>query len=373
MDKKSKTVVLSDTALKLLKISPSKPKSKSPPIPSFKVNVNDILVIQRERGVGCVKVLGVSGSSLVVRREESKVENKRVSEDVESKDVLVNLGPDPKPGSVYGAHVEVFRGSAELEDWGYLHYYKRLSKETKSGMRKAFARAHVKLATLKLLGFLPLVIEIREPKGKYAGYYKVKKDQEFDVVCLKPKMFNSGEIDVKELTGLILHEAGHAVMTRLMPHHVRSKWVGLYARYISAQNIAPKDLRQMLSDIEGGQSLASATNKDVLKLCLSQIHHEHKLRKSDLTTILDSGESIAPYWPTEPWKLREVAETPTTDYGMTNADEFWAEAFRIHLSGGKLPKRIARVMDTTLQACRGRVGGPAHDGISACKDHNCCH
>lgn len=310
---------------------------------------DDFLVIKDERKFRLVKVVEASNDGeLVVRREESKVEGKRTTETISDESVVLNLGSNPPAGTVYGCKIEPFQSSSDLDGWGTIHYYREVEREDKKTIKKAAAKVWKRLDKERLTAFAPLTVEVRLNKGSEIGYYKIHKSQETDVLCIKPK-----EFDQTELTRLFFHEAGHGIMDRMMPSNFRAKWVTTYAYYTSLKALKKDDLIGIRALVEGNGSLKQVedVDPDHLDACIGSIIGNFGIRKADIELLLNEGVSLEAYWPKHTLDLPDN-EVPLTDYAMKSVDEFWCEAFAMHMTGTQLPKRIRNLMLKTLNACK---------------------
>lgn len=312
-----------------------------------------LVIRDGDRKKRLVKVIEApKGQDLLVRREESKVENRRTTEHVAHEDVVVNLGLNPRFGSVYGCKVEVFKSSAEIEGWGAVHYYREMEVEEKKMLKKAAAKIGATLKAKKLTGFWPITFEVRHKSG-LDGYYKISKHQNTDVICLKPKEFEFGA-----LCHLIAHEAGHGIYFHMMPNSFKARWVQIYGYYTKLGQLKESRIKEIRRALESAGTLNDVElDKDEVNACLDAVQANFGLRRVDVELLLTEGKEIEPFWPTHKIDLPDT-EVVLTDYAMKNHEEFWCEALRIYLTGGMLPKKVKHLMKETLAACK---QGKSHD------------
>jgi hypothetical protein len=295
-----------------------------------------------------VKVLSKEGDTLTVRVEGSKVKRERVTEEVQIQMVVVNLGPEPAFGQVYGCNVEPFISSTDT-DWGPMHYYRKLEQEQKEKIKKSLKRCWTRLDQLKLTGFAPVVIEIRNGKGPEDGYYRVhKQDDVPDVLCLKPSDFAKENLDE-----ILYHEAAHGLAFNTMPEQIWVRWIKLYTYYTKMGELTAKDLKAIQHAIETAGSFSCGLDKDQLTACLAAVSANYGVRKHELKLMLEHNQSLDEIWPTHTLDMPDC-EVPIREYSMKNCDEFFADAFAYHLMGKQLPKKIKRLLEETISALKGR-------------------
>lgn len=332
--------------------------------------VGDYLIV----GIGekkkkyCVKVLSTE-DGLKCRVEASKVENKRTSLDIEQDDVLVNLGQDPPYGSVYGVHVEPYLKSIDLDNWGSIHFYRRLKKIERKALRLALKKVWDKVVVPnRLQKCAPIIFEVRNAHGKWEGYYKHSPKQEHHSITLKPKGFL-----LDDLIGLITHELGHAVDFTLVPDRTRARWVKLYTQYRTLSTVKSSVLSSILDEIEASGSIQGAKeslensdskpNKlDLLKECLKYVGRTWNLSNKDLNLLLSQGQSLSEYWPRNPLDIVDDSKgkVSMTEYGLTSPVEFFSESFRLYFEGKSGP-RIAKLMKKTLRSLEPQNRGRGTD------------
>lgn len=309
----------------------------------------DFLIIKNGRKNALVKIVSVPNEGeLVVRREESKVEGRRITETVSTESIILNLGPTPIPGTVYGCKIEPYYSASTIDGWGDIHYYRELERDEKKTIKRAAAKAWKSLKKLRLTAFAPLTIEVRLAKGSEIGYYKMHKAQETDVLCLKPKEFHHDE-----LVRLFYHEAGHGILDRMMPVEFRARWIKAYTHYTTLSKLDPDEIRGIRALVEGTGSLTGVDGVDSekLDLCVDSIHSNYGLKKRDIEELLEQGYTLEDYWPTHPLDLADN-EVPLTDYANKNWNEFFCEALAMHLTGIQLPKRIRNLLLKTIEATK---------------------
>jgi hypothetical protein len=325
----------------------------------MKIDLEDVvLVVQGTRKQ--------AGRVIAVKDKKLKIELLMPSEDdepfeVERHEVVANMGPSPKVGCVYGKKIEPIIHTADHPLWGSIRLMRHLneveSKVLKGGLKSA-ARM-MKERGLDEHVFPLSHLNIKESRGKYEGMYRVVAgEREID---LFPKTFES----VEAVADLLAHELGHCYWFSRVPINVRAEWVIAYTKYVNTLHISDNVLRSVAEDINNHNDVLNNLydNYDpeteeyrALDAIINHVLSVHNLKMDALEilhyhTLQTSGSSfVAQHAPTENMVVGEVGESPMTDYSMKNPDEFFAEAFRIAVTGKVLPKSLRKLMDRTLRS-----------------------
>jgi len=284
------------------------------------------------------------------------VEKTRLKDDpeyitVQKEDVVVNLGLNPPMGTVYGNSVEPYYGSKE-SDWGSIHFFRDFDKKEKTLMKKALSTCYSDLEKRALTAFLPINIEIRHPKGNYAGMYRyTSKENVRDLMVLRPAGF-----DDTYLREIIYHESAHGIWYVMVPKKLKARWIKSYQDYVVLSKATVKQMRDIGKELEQAGSIKdfrtglSEEEDTLLSACLGFVYDTYFLTKDNLDVLLSCSQSIKEYWPRQPMDLPDI-ETPIGEYAGKNVEEFFAEAFRIHLIGKGLPSHLEKLIKTTLSYC----------------------
>jgi len=265
---------------------------------------------------------------------------------IEPADVILNLGPEPVHGSVHGCKVEPWHQTVDSDFWGQIHFFRKLCKEDKAELKKGMHAAQKALKKHRLSAFLPLDVEVRPAQGKYSGRYKYRQ-KGTDTLTLNPKDFHPASVP-----HLVTHESAHGVWFRMVPQHLKAKWVQLYHAYTELTASTPQEIATLREELERsnmtvGQFKKASGMTDMLKECLDYVKRKHGLTVQHVDILLDSDESVAKYWP-KTIQLFDI-DIPVTDYSKESPEEFFAESLAMYLLGTKLPSRIEKAIRQTLQ------------------------
>ena len=77
---------------------------------------------------------------------DAHIPNRRSAVEVVQRDVMINLGKDPRPGKVYGVDIERVVGHKEHELFGRIHFFYKPHKDVGANIMSALdqiGRAHV--------------------------------------------------------------------------------------------------------------------------------------------------------------------------------------------------------------------------------------
>jgi hypothetical protein len=212
-------------------------------------------------------------------------------------------------------------------------------------LKSLLKKAKVRFQQLGVLG-LKLDLEIRNPSGKYAGYYKHFPKTDTDILALKP------DDNFSDFMYYISHEWGHGLWSRRMIQSQRAKWITAYHDCIKLTKVKVDRLQAIREEIENAGNLsdymrdADEDDLPVLKACLRHIAHAHSLDKECLNTLVIAGKGLKPYWPSSV----DIADKQLilTEYAKKSPYEFFSEAFALYCVGKQLPKDVTRLVQRTL-------------------------
>lgn len=279
------------------------------------------------------------------------------SEDTEflREQVVANLGTSPATGSVYGQNLELYFKSMETP-FGVAHFFRKSSKADKETLEEFFNKAHKALSKKGLLGFLPLTLELRPVKGKFAGHYTKKKADIPDILCLRL----SPEVDTKHI---FFHEYAHGIWWHLFTDKIRAKWIREYHRQVVVKKLTVKDSKALLTGLldEYNQTLydfkgqLEEDNQFMLKQIVLYIKKVHALSSNDIDTLILAGDEIKEFWPTTEMEISEV-KSDISEYAGKDPCEYWAECFAFHMCGIAIPDRCKKLLEKSLETVAGKKG-----------------
>lgn len=317
---------------------------------------HDYLIIKGEgKKKHLVKASAVSkgneeGYSLTVTEEPEGFE-------VTQENLLAVLGPVLPTGNAFGVRLEAFYRSAK-SSLGEVYWYFKPEKEARKAMNKAIESVYERLDEMRLTSFLPVRVEVRPARGKYAGKYSYNTEKG-DTLLMMPK----SDLWRNDLEYVVAHECGHGVWFRLMSDKMKGSWVNLYHQSVKITDVTEEDLERVLSYFEADEANGGfistvrgqleESDVPIYDEIIDYIYVTHHLDLESLDLMVQGGYEIKHMFPTVA-ALSEV-EPLVTEYGSLNCKEFWAEAFAMRCVGIKLPKRVDSLMDRTLEHLKKRA------------------
>lgn len=324
------------------------------------ISKGDFLVV--DAGTRClIKVKEVDGKTITglnqkMKRDAEGKYEKRFPITVKKSEVLVNLGPSPRPGKVYGVNIEPLYKKVDTNTVGEILFFADYDEKQTSVIKKALIRT-VKKLKAKRLGGVPFQVEVRNPEGKYAGWYHFLPKAEQDVLCIKPNLDMTTPADLEYV---ISHEYAHGIWYRMMRAENIAKWIALYDKHMALTSAEEGDLDSIYQEIVDAGSIrefqknADEETQLVIKACLRSIRALHGVDRKHLDLLLRNGHSIEEYWPS--YVEYSEKNVIVTAYGSTKPEEFFAEAFAHWFVGKKLPKEVEKLLIRSLaQLSKGRI------------------
>lgn len=291
--------------------------------------------------------------------------------EISKKDVIVNLGPEPRSGKVYGIDVSnIYRKAFNHDWWGPIYFYVKPDAPTMKVLRTGLDRTAEVLEKKKLTDFVELFsTEIRAKQGKYAGMYHHNPKQG-STVWYAPECSQGSQTTMNYV---IFHEFGHAVRYNGLSAAVklRQKWLRLYQKSIKPIVVPAKALssvhdqliEQRQSDdgigfTEAMRNVASVDEKHakvvkVLNEWFKKIHHVGA-KELGLAWQADDLSYINKLWPTAPIDTSDLNPI-ISEYATRNVEELFAETFAFYMQKTKLPDEYVELMEESLSWARTAV------------------
>lgn len=310
------------------------------------------------------KVSGVDQGIVVGTLEkDSHVRALRKTVEVPKKDIIVNLGRDPKPGKAYDCDLTaLYKGRKTHDQWGTLFWFYKPNPEVGERIVKSFDKC-ARILKQQRLDFTiqpeSSIWEIQKYKDeKYCGMYKHSRDPQKNPhrFIFRPEM-----VEPKDYAWVILHEHAHHLEREFMhSKSLRGQWVQLYNSTILVEDIDKKVCKDLLeqfltqealpSDFKGQLDEESAL---ALKWILKHIKQQHKLSIKELDVLFDAGfkDDIREVWPVSGVSMNDL-QPLVTDYATKSWRELWSESVSLHLTGVQLPKSVVNLVEKSLSHVR---------------------
>ena len=317
----------------------------------------DILVVRQEKQTFALKVLSAGSIIKGTLVKNSHYPNQsQAAVEVLPQHVLVNLGKNPRPGSVYGVDVTHVIGKKYHDDFGQIFFMYKPKKEVGEALMKSFSIAASKLKKAGL-GFAvgDGIWEVRsaDEGGKYAGKYVPSRNEKMPpVFAIRPE-----KCAISDFPYVVYHEMAHHIHKRYVTStKLQAKWIQLFNTSIKLQSIPKAEslaimemalgsegpLQDVLSDMSDDQQLAF---RHIMKLIRQD--HSVSLKELNLLKEAEQLDEIRDLWPQRTIHKKELAPV-VSEYATKAVDELIAESIAFYLSGKKLPVNISTLVEKTL-------------------------
>lgn len=310
------------------------------------------------------KVSGVDQGIIVGTLEkDSHVRALRKTVEVPKKDIIVNLGRDPKPGKAYDCDLTaLYKGRKTHDVFGTLYWFYKPETEVGDRIVKSFDKC-ARILKQQRLDFTiqpeSSIWEIQKYKDeKYCGMYKRSRDPEKNPhrFLFRPEM-----VEPKDYAWVILHEHSHHIEREFLhSKSLRGQWVQLYNSTILVEDIDKKVCKELLDQFLGQEELPSdfksqldEENALALKWILKHIKQQHKLSIKELDVLFEAGfkDDIRDVWPVSGVSMNDL-QPLVTEYATKNFRELFAESVSLHLTGVQLPKSVVSLVEKSLSHVR---------------------
>ena len=289
--------------------------------------------------------------------------DQEVDIEVDVSDVKANLGPNPQIGSVYGVKTERLLDVTETKPISVIEWYFNSTDEAKQHVHDGI------LAGAKLLKKHDLHRLLKIVKGKVT-FNTAKRLQGKTVIgtyqCRGGTQDNPDVLTVKyhpdivkTIPYLICHEAGHGIWARLMPTHIKVRWMREFWQRSEIKEIEADTVAEAIKLAVKERSIW-VTDADLqypLDIALANVEAATGLRKQDIYLLLQHdlplAKAVLGPWRTYP-SFDAERDVLVTDYANTNVEEFWCESLASYCTGLSLPEYLHELMDDTLAAVAGK-------------------
>ena len=323
------------------------------------VDVQDYVIVQENNKRNLIKITGAKkdGKTFYGVHERKRIHDNPEEIEIQIEDIVANLGKEPVYGSVYGCSTEIYRNKKKLDGWGHVYFYRKMEKEELKELRNSMAAVHKEMQELGL-ELHPFDTEIRESRGKWAGFYKYRPKKvdgvSTDLICLKPKTFDN-------LKPLLYHELGHSVWYRRLTPDVQARWILNYHKALELQTVSKKEIDDLVGDFVESRLMCKEFKNTlgerqemIFEQCLDFVDGTHLLNSHHLDTLIASEHDISGYFNIDDVKLTDM-RLILTEYAQVSPEEFFAEAFSLHMSGSILPKSLRELMEKTIKKAKNYV------------------
>jgi hypothetical protein len=289
--------------------------------------------------------------------KDSHVQELRKQFEIPKKDLLLDLGTSPHPGTAYGFNLtNRYQGAKSHEFFGKICFFYKPEKEAAAALMKAFDKAQ---AIIERAGFNPVVnsvweINSAESGGKWAGSYKRSKkpEQVPHRFAIKPE-----SLPESEFVYVILHEFAHHLHAEyLTGAKINATWIKLFNTSIKLQTIGKEQSSRLLQALIEGEERPSdfksgLSEEDGLAFnwIMRTIKADHaiSIRELDCLFEADFRDEIEQLWPKKTLHKKDLKPI-LSEYATTNYHELIAESFAFYLTKRTLPSSITKLVERSL-------------------------
>lgn len=323
------------------------------------MNKNDYLVVDTVSGTVLAKVISVRNDSIHVLLEDGcHLPTTKQTMDIEAHDVVLNLGPNPRKGHVFGVDTtDLFVKTKTHDIVGDVHFFYKPSRESFESLWKAYNIVHNRLKKHGMERLLQddLTWEVysEEGGGKYAGMYvKSKHEDVAPVIRIRPE-----KMAAPQFPYVIAHELGHHLHFTYLQDSLplNGAWIKLYNKSISVTPVTEqvcKNIKRMFHDsavtvAEFKRTLDEEDRRAFAKI-LSHIKSHHQIDTKAIDVLLSSNNwaSVEEMWPRQV-SVKDL-KPMVSEYGLKDWTELLAEAFAFYITGMSMPAPVTKLVERTL-------------------------
>ena len=309
-----------------------------------------------------LRVITLGNEVVQAALEEHRHETVRTME-IPRASILMNVGPDPYPGKVYGYDLSyLYRRHVEVDPLGEVAVFCRTSKETVSHLREAAANLERRFKKLGLLQLLQDKVQFeivsKEYAGKWAGMYTRarKEGQSHKIqVTLDKSRLETSSINTYEY--VLAHEFGHHLHYQYVKAHtpLDAAWIRAYQATVKPLAVPQDTVQSLLDALISERSVKGASGEipedwqPHFRRILREVRSSAGLGPRELDKLLEAqkDDDVKAAWPTSGLMLSEKHPS-VTEYALKNYNELFAESFAFHVLGRELPKRIVKLMEASI-------------------------
>ena len=293
--------------------------------------------------------------------KDSHIRDKRSGFEVPSKDVLLNLGTEPHPGTVYGFNTaNLYQGAKQHDFFGRICFFYKPEKELATKLMKAFDKA---ASILEKLGFVPVInslwqVNSKDSGGKWAGSYKRSKKPELNPhrFSIKPE-----SLPDTELVYVILHEFAHHIHAEyLTSPKINATWIKLFNTSIKLLSIPKDQSQRLLQALIGGEDKPSdfksgLSEEDALAYnwIIRNIKTDHALSINELNHLFEADfrSEIESVWPQKLLHKKDLRPV-LSEYATVSYYELIAESFAFYMLKRTMPQSIQKLVEKSISIAK---------------------
>lgn len=288
--------------------------------------------------------------------QNSRIKNAPDELAIDTVEHIVCVFPNRRPtyGRAYNVLVEGYENTERCKRWGPVNYYRKLTKTEHKNLINGLTLAANRLRRLKLDYLLPMETEVRQAKGKAAGFYVSERRGENHHIIICPKSL----VDLDDNSGIAriaLHETAHPFWKLYMSERNKGRWITIYHSFNKIKELTTSDLQRYYQSFTTSKVSPSKYRREsddeqkiIVDAILTWIKDTHHLELKFLDMLFAAGSSLQELWPSSKLHLSAI-KIPVTDYSAKNPEELWCESFSFYSIGKKLPRAIRQLTKRTVR------------------------
>ena len=299
-----------------------------------------------------------------VQERNCHIQKLRNGFEIPTVNIVIDLGPEPHPGTVHGFKVgHRFAGKVTHDFFGDICYLYKTPKEVRVKLEDAFDRAAkiITKAGFEAPDYSTWEVHPKDGGGKYAGYYRHNKNPEKDPhrFAIRPE-----SVPTSEYLYVILHEFAHHIHAQYMPGaKINAAWLRLYNTSIKPQTIKKETSQLLVQALVAGEERPSdfktgldEEQRNAFNWIIRQIKTDHGISIKDLDTLFEAEykDDIEKLWPMRTLAKKDLAPI-VSEYACLNHHELFAESLAFHWTKKKLPTGVTNLIDKSLSYARTQV------------------
>lgn len=263
-------------------------------------------------------------------------------DEVKTSDIILNYGKEPDFDEL---KLEIYNQEYVVPVFGNVTEYRNVLEQERKIIKDTFEDIK---DTAKIYDCYPTYVTVKHNKGKKVGCYKYNKKEEMGEITLMPQAFEK-----ENLKQIIFHELGHAVWDRNVPNNYKAKWIRLYDKNMERRSIQAQEVKDLRADlINSGMPIQdyikSMEDGELLKKVTEYIKDLYNLKIQHLNTLVQSGDDLQKYWPSENIELSDYNPF-VSEYATESVEEFFAESFMFYNLNMNLPESVRKAITITLK------------------------
>lgn len=327
----------------------------------MRIEQGDYVICSQSQGKDyLVKALAATKGNLeAVCERLCHIPSQRQTLTVDSKNLVINLGAEPKRGKVWGIDLNNLYYTKKTHDkFGDMFFFYKAERESVKALWAALDKAYKILNTLGLAYVLDRDItwEIlsSNPSEKYAGMYirKVKGDEVIERIQIK--------LDSRpqsELVYVILHELAHCIDANYVTgRKLKALWLRLFTTSIKVATVQKSMSQELLTSLLDQPNIPSDFKSSLdeeqtiaFKCIMRTINSVNALSIKELDVLFEAQmfDDIKSVWPLRTIPRKDIAPI-VSEYATKNVKELFAESFAYYCIKRKLPDAVLKLVERSI-------------------------